>query len=398
MKIRMQELPQNFSGGIEIENRFHFTNLSQCGFQWALVNYRKPFDLLPGYTIEKRGSLTSPSIAPGAKGILNASLPADYKNYDAIILAAVEPFKKEIYKWTWKIKGNDALLTNLINVNDSLTSFSETDTAYTLKGGDVSIMLDKKTGLLISAKNVTGDNLSFAKGPVLVQGIANVTGSKHYKEGKSEVVEFSYDGAMKYVRWKMQGTGWVELQYEYSLNGTYPFAGVSFNYPENYMLGAKWLGKGPYRQWKNRLQGTPVNVWQNLYNNTHTSYNPIVYPEFKGYYGDITWMEFNTVEGKFYVASKDTGLYTRLFDFYALSGATPHPELPVGNISFLDCIPPIGTKLALGINSNTSALGPQSEPTKIDGTINRTLYFYFGLPKTTNSKEKYSRPEIDQAF
>ena len=398
VKIRMQELPQNFSGGIEIENRFHFTNLSQCGFQWALVNYRKPFDLLAGYTIEKRGSLTSPSIAPGAKGILNISLPADYKNYDAIILAAVEPFKKEIYKWTWKIKGNDALLTNLINVNDSLTSFSETDTAYTLKGGDVSIMLDKKTGLLISAKNVTGDNLSFAKGPVLVQGVANVTGSKHYKEGKSEVVEFSYDGAMKYVRWKMQGTGWVELQYEYSLNGTYPFAGVSFNYPENYMLGAKWLGKGPYRQWKNRLQGTPVNVWQNLYNNTHTSYNPIVYPEFKGYYGDITWMEFNTVEGKFYVASKDTGLYIRLFDFYALSGATPHPELPVGNISFLDCIPPIGTKLALGINSNTSALGPQSEPTKIDGTINRTLYFYFGLPKTTNSKEKYSRPEIDQAF
>ncbi|RYZ24854.1 MAG: glycoside hydrolase family 2, partial [Chitinophagaceae bacterium] len=217
-------------------------------------------------------------------------------------------------------------------------------------------------------------------------------------EGKSEVVEFTYDGAMKYVRWKMQGSGWVTMEYEYALNGSYPFAGVSFSYPENYILGTKWLGKGPYRQWKNRLQGTPVNVWQNLYNNTHTSYNPIVYPEFKGYYGDVTWMEFNTVEGKFYVASQDTGLYVRLFDFYALSGARPHPELPVGNISFLDCIPPIGTKLALGISANTTQLGPQSELTKINGSIKRSLYFYFGLPKTTNTKEKYSRPEIDQVF
>ena len=164
------------------------------------------------------------------------------------------------------------------------------------------------------------------------------------------------------------------------------------------MLGAKWLVKGPYRQWKNRTAGTPVNVWQNLYNNTQTGYSPLVYPEFKGYYGDITWMEFNTVEGKFYMASKDTGLYVRLFDFYGLTGARPHPELPVGNISFLDCIPPIGTKLALNISYNTSALGPQSEPAKINAPVKRTLYFYFGLPKTTNAKEQYSRPEIDNVF
>ncbi|HYC28244.1 MAG TPA: glycoside hydrolase family 2, partial [Chitinophagaceae bacterium] len=128
------------------------------------------------------------------------------------------------------------------------------------------------------------------------------------------------------------------------------------------------------------------------------SYNPLVYPEFKGYYGEITWMEFSTVEGKFYVASKDTGLYVRLFDFYAMSGVKPSPALPLGNISFLDCIPPIGSKLALNINNNTASLGPQSELTKMDGPVKRTLYFYFGLPKATNAKERYSRPEVDQVF
>lgn len=387
VKIWMTELPQNFSGSIEVENRYHFTNLLQCRFQWALVNFRKPFELLNGYTVKKKGIATSPNIAPTEKGFLQIALPDDYKNYDALTVAAFDPFNKEIYRWTWKIKSNKALLADIVTINDNTTSFAETDTTYLLKGGENSVVLDKKTGMLISTKNLAMNNLSFAKGPVLVQGTATVVGSKHYKEGKSDVVEFTYQGAMQYAKWKMFASGWVSLEYQYQLNGSYPFTGISFSYPENYILGAKWLGKGPYRQWKNRLQGTEINVWQNLYNNTQTSYSPLVYPEFKGYYGQITWMEFNTVEGKFYVACKDNGLYVRLFDFYGLTGPKPFPQLPPGNISFLDCIPPIGTKLALNLNTNTASLGPQSELTKITTPVRRTLYFYFGLPKTTNSKE-----------
>ena len=383
----MTELPQNFSGSIEVENRYHFTNLLQCHFQWALVNFRKPFELLNGYAVKKKGIAISPNIAPTEKGFLQIALPDDYKNYDALTVAAFDPFNKEIYRWTWKIKSNKALLADIITINDNTTSFIETDTTYLLKGGENSVVLDKKTGMLISTKNLAMNNLSFAKGPVLVQGTATVVGSKHYKEGNSDVVEFTYDGTMQYAKWKMFASGWVSLEYQYQLNGSYPFAGISFSYPENYILGAKWLGKGPYRQWKNRLQGTEINVWQNLYNNTQTSYSPLVYPEFKGYYGQITWMEFNTVEGKFYVACKDNGLYVRLFDFYGLTGPKPFPQLPPGNISFLDCIPPIGTKLALNLNTNTASLGPQSELTKITTPVRRTLYFYFGLPKTTNSKE-----------
>jgi len=398
VKIWMKDLPAGFNGQIGLENRYHYTNLNQCSFQWALVNYHKPAESIPGYTVMKKGNGNVPSIAPGATGSLSIALPNDYKDYDALVLVALDPFKKEIYKWTWKVKSNEQLLSGILIMNDSTTSVAETDSSYTLRGGEVSVFLNKKTGMLAGTKNVAMDNLSFAKGPVLVQGSANVVSSKTYKEGNTNVVEFTYDGTMKYARWKMFGSGWVSLEYEYALNGSYPFAGVSFSYPENYVLGAKWLGKGPYRQWKNRLQGTPVNVWQNLYNNTQTSYSPLVYPEFKGYYGEISWMELNTVEGKFYVASKDTGLYVRLFDFYGLSGPKSYPELPVGNISFLDCIPPIGGKLAVNISNNTSVLGPQSEPTKINGPIHRTLYFYFGLPKTSNSKEQYSRPAIDNVF
>lgn len=46
----------------------------------------------------------------------------------------------------------------------------------------------------------------------------------------------------------------------------------------------RWLGKGPYRVWKNRIEGTNYGIWQKDYNNTVTGeyYHQLIYPEFKG--------------------------------------------------------------------------------------------------------------------
>ncbi|MGC4104278.1 glycoside hydrolase family 2 protein [Ferruginibacter sp.] len=394
------ELPANFNGQVELENRFHFLNASQCTYYWALVNYSKPFDRFDGYIVQQKGTATAPDIAATKTGALQLNLPSDYKNYDALVIVVKDNFGKELYKWTAKIKTNAAIISNFVTAKTDAVSVKETDTVYTITGGDISITLDKKTGNLVTSKNTSNDyTLSFNNGPVLVKGNATVIAGKTYKENNDQVVEFTYSGDMKYTKWKINSSGWVTLEYEYSANGDLPFAGISFNYPENYIIGSRWLGKGPYRQWKNRLQGTEVNVWENIYNDTKTGYAPHIYPEFKGYYGEVNWMELSTVEGKLYIASKDNGLFVRLFDFYALSAAAkPHPELPVGNISFLDCIPPIGTKLATGLNTNTKALGPLSELNHLNGSKQRTLYFYFGMPKTTDSKEAYSRPAVDNVF
>lgn len=394
------QLPSNFNGDIELENRFHFLNTNQCTFYWALVDYSKPFDRFDGYVVKQKGTAISPGISPLQKGTLKVNLPADYKNYDALVIVAKDNFGKEIYKWTSKIKSNASLIQNFVTTKNDSTSLRETDTVYAITGGEVTVVLDKKTGNLVTTRNIANDYvLSFNNGPVLVKGNATVVSSKAYKEDNNQVVEFTYSGNMKYVKWKMNASGWTTMEYEYAIEGDQPFAGISFNYPENYVLSSRWLGKGPARQWKNRMAGTPVNVWQNIYNNTHTGYSPVVYPEFKGYYGEVSWMELSTVQGKLYIASPDEGLFIRLFDFYALSDAAkPHPEIPVGNISFLDCIPPIGTKLATGLTTNTRVYGPQSELNHLNGNKKRTLYFYFGMPKTTNSKEQYSRPAIDNVF
>jgi hypothetical protein len=393
-------LPANFNGEIELDNRYHFLNANKSTYYWALVNYSKPFDRFDGYQVVVSGTATAPDIAATKKGILHVALPANYTNYDALVIVVKDNFGKETYKWISKIKNNANILNGFVTSKNGTATITEADTTYTITGGEVSVVLNKKTGNLITTKNSANDyTLSFNNGPVLVKGTSTVLSSKAAMEGNDAVVTFNYSGNMKSVTWKINSSGWTTLDYEYNMDGDQPFAGISFNYPENYILSARWLGKGPGRQWKNRLAGTEVNVWQNSYNNTQTGYAPNVYPEFKGYYGEVNWMELSTVEGKLFVAAPDNGLYVRLFDFYGLTGAIKSfPELPVGNISFLDAIPPMATKLATGLTTNTRVYGPMSELNHMNGNQKRTLYFYFGMPKVTETKEQYSRPAVDNVF
>ena len=170
-------------------------------------------------------------------------------------------------------------------------------------------------------------------------------------------------------------------------------------------LRTLWLQSPPYffpdflNAFALRMQGVTHNVWENLYNDTQTGSAPWTYPEFKGYFADVTWMEFNTAQGKFLVVTKEDDLFVRRLDFYGLSGKRPFPELPAGNISFLDHIPPLGTKLALRISRDTAALGPDGEWNKVNKPIKRTLYFYFGLPETENTAPvQYNVPVKNELF
>jgi hypothetical protein len=398
--LEMKNIPDNFDGNIEVENRYHFTNLNECKYQWALVNFTSAFDLQShGYIVGKQGSATVPSILPLQKGNVDLNLPADFKQYEGLVLRVTDKFNNVLNEWTWKLQPNDVIVSKFMpTVASAASSYTKTDSVITLKGGDVTVELDAKTGLLKKVLNSKASALSFNNGPVMVQGKGTLVDVKVSQDGANSVAELKFSGDIQAVKWTMTGTGLLSLEYTYSLTGKYDFAGISFSYPENYVLGTKWLGKGPYRQWKNRMKGTPVGVWQNFYNNTQTSYWPMVYPEFKGYYGDISWMEFNTIEGRFYVASKEENLFVRLFDFYGITGPENYPKLPVGNISFLDCIPPIGTKLATNITKNAAVYGPQSELTEINKPVTRTLYFYFGLPTISKTSENYSRPSVDNVF
>lgn len=84
------------------------------------------------------------------------------------------------------------------------------------------------------------------------------------------------------------------------------------------MDSVRWYGRGPFRVWRNRLEGLQFGVWSLAYNNTITGqYNTPeapLYPKFKGYRSDMRWMEmYHKGNMKLRVTSLTEGLYLRLF-------------------------------------------------------------------------------------
>jgi hypothetical protein len=337
---------------------------------------------LRNYVIIDNGSGVGADIEPHASGNIELSLPENWRDAEALLLTAIDPSDKDIYTWSWKIQSSESLTNSFINLKgDNVINIDENDTLLTLVTNDNSISFNKISGLLTSVNTKIKNRsrkIHFNNGPVFCAGNSSFIGLRHYQENGCYVVESSYQGGLKTVRWKLYQNGWLEMTYSYELFGKYDFSGISFDYPEEFVLSAKWLGNGPYRVWKNRMQGVTFNIWENSYNNTFAGTAPWQFPEFKGYFSDIAWMEINTVEGRIFIASKQDDLFVRLFDFYALRGLEKHPVSPTGDISFLDYIPPIGTQMSTRISAQPAKLGPSSEMNKIEGEIKRTLYFYFG--------------------
>jgi hypothetical protein len=379
--ISLKELPPDFTGTIPVENRFHFTDLSKCSFTYKLVNFYKPTDWLPGYQKAEEITVSSPNAAPGEKSEIKLSLPAGWKNYDAMILTARDPFKNEIYSWTWQVKNNEKIINSFVSLsNENKAESVEADTSITLKANGTSVTFSKRTGKIARIVYNNRSNIMFNNGPVFTGGNSLVSQVKTFDDNDGKGVEFMYNGSFSNAKWVMHNSGWLSLDYQYEVSGPFQFAGISFSFPENYVARAKWLGDGPSRVWKNRLQGVIYNVWSKIYNNTQTGAYPFFYPEFKGYFSDFTWMELSTAQGKIYMAAGDDGLFLRLYNFYGITGPKSYPELPVGDISFLDCIPSVGSKLATGLTTDASVYGPAGKPTEMTGLKKHKLWFYFGIP------------------
>jgi hypothetical protein len=395
VKINLKTISNDFNGIISVENRYHFTNLNECQFEWKLVKFKTPFSSESGFEVIQKGKTESPNIKPTEKGNINLNLPSNWKESEALVLTATDFFGKEIYTWTWKISSNDEISKQFQKTlsKEFPVSVVENDSLFILKSEEKEFSFGKKDGLLKSIiLDKKGKKMTFRNGPVFVNGKTELSSIKSLTEGQNQIIKVSYSDGKK-INWKLNSNGILELNYEYSLSGDYAFAGVSFDYPENYVISAKWLGKGPYHVWKNRLQGQTYNVWQNLKNSTRTGFSPWIYPEFKGYFDDISWLQLDTAEGKITIGTKEEKMFVRLFEFYGIYGAEGYPKLPAGNISFLDAIPPLGTVLAFNINDKTETLGPDSELNHLNGTFKRTLYFYFGLPDLGDENKQFTMPK-----
>ena len=99
-----------------------------------------------------------------------------------------------------------------------------------------------------------------------------------------------------WIKCNGQSTKWrAVLDYTYNFSGVVDLMGICFDYPEDQVISKRLAGSGAYRVWQNRIHGTQYDVWENDYNDPIPG-ETFTYPEFKGYFGSVSWMNIRTKE------------------------------------------------------------------------------------------------------
>ncbi len=394
VQVRLKQMPV-----IEVENRFDFTDLSQCRFEWALLSFPPPLRMPEGSVVLASGSVPGPAVAPHARGEKALPLPG-WGEADALSVTARDPVGRSLWTWTWPLQSRASLVARAKEpppAAGASPAFEEDAERLRVSAAGLALAFAKADGRL-AAVSVRGRPVSLANGPRFVASATrsvkqeqgkgkkpkNVTEAldlsgacalrslTHRADGPCAVVEAQYDGALQQARWTVGADGWIRLDYAYRLDQSCDLAGVQFDYPEGKVKSVRWLGQGPYRVWKNRLKGTRWGVWQNAYNDTVPG-ESWGYPEFKGYFGDWLWAAFETEEGTITLMTEAERSYLGVYR--PVEGPDPAKTklyMPPTGLAFLDAIPPIGTKF-----SDADQYGPQSQPNPAPGLCRRTVYLRF---------------------
>ncbi|MDR3712258.1 MAG: glycoside hydrolase family 2 TIM barrel-domain containing protein [Puia sp.] len=431
-------LDGHFNGRLTIRNRYFFTNLNQCAFTWSLVSFPPPGDKTTAPILKAGGKPAPVDMAPGQSGILALSLPPDWQKSDALYLTAYGPDKRELFTWSWPLKTPAVIRKSepLWTVKQAraqtaalraaarksvpqpatrtgmLPSAHDEGALLTVTCKGLKYVFDKTTGTLQKVIKPNTE-VSLSHGPLLA-GVATTLTRFHdstdrdnlfvqadYREAANPGTDTTrnprsrsdmsrndisgidtsgtggYGTATLHIQWTFSATEPVKLEYSYTQRGVVDFSGIGFDYPEEKITGMKWLGRGPYRVWKNRLKGQRWGVWHKQYNNAVTG-EDWIYPEFKGYHAEMNWVVVENRESPFTVYTDNKDLYLQMLHPQRAkdSPANNHvePPFPTGGIGFLNTIPPIGDKFIAA-----DRLGPQSQKNQLNGEpVNGTLWFDFG--------------------
>jgi hypothetical protein len=374
---------------IYVKNCYDFTNLKDCQFSYRLLE-------MPAYgetkvKVLKEGKFTSPNVEPGKTGKLSMGKT----DADVIELTAIDPHGQEIFTWRKRhmVKLNNLSIRALRQNTQTYTTQEDAD-KLTVSNGNRQYTFDKKTGRLMGV-SVSGKAFSFANGPRFIaakrsdrsdDGFYNHDDKEAFDK-KTQYTEYADQGAfagftisdstlvanyihgsLEKVTYRFLKDGGLYMNVDYYFNGVVDLMGICFDYPEDKVKSKTWVGKGPGRVWQNRMEGPQYGLWQNEYNDPIPG-ESFEYPEFKGYFTNVKWMQLETTEGKIGIEQMGSkiGVYTprdgRDHLLYTL---------PETGISILKAIPAVRNKV-----NTTDLNGPSAQPhwSKGEGHLSAILRF-----------------------
>ena len=381
VQIKPLLITEHFDGSFFVSNEYIYTNLKDCRMTYEVLSCDIPMQGAVS-RILARGEVTLPALSPGETGKARFSLPASFAEGDVLKLEAFDRDGHRICDWSFPIRlANPYFQRHLAQVSAGLSgnavSARNNGREIVLKSEKVSVTFDAATGMILCVLSGNTE-IPLTNGPVAVGMKMLYQPASSYVRQDSEEAVFCarYKGGADSIVWRLTSQGLLYMDAvllnRASGGGGFDDAfmdtevynlGLTFSYPERICKGMKWLGRGPYRVWKNRIPGTNYGIWHKDYNNTVTgeSYDNLVYPEFKGYHANMYWATFESDTAPFTVYSRTDGIFYRVFTPEEPKGSAKRtmPEFPEGDISFLLDIPAICSFKPI------EQQGPNSQPGNI---------------------------------
>lgn len=381
VQIKPLLITEHFDGSFFVSNEYIYTNLKDCRMTYEVLSCDIPMQGAVS-RILARGEVTLPALSPGETGKARFSLPASFAEGDVLKLEAFDRDGHRICDWSFPIRlANPYFQRHLAQVSTGLSgntvSARNNGKEIVLKSEKVSVTFDAATGMILRVLSGNTE-IPLTNGPVAVGMKMLYQPASSYVRQDSEEAVFCarYKGGADSIVWRLTSQGLLYMDAvllnRASGGGGFDDAfmdtevynlGLTFSYPERICKGMKWLGRGPYRVWKNRIPGTNYGIWHKDYNNTVTgeSYDNLIYPEFKGYHANMYWATFESDTAPFTVYSRTDGIFYRVFTPEEPKGSAKRtmPEFPEGDISFLLDIPAICSFKPI------EQQGPNSQPGNI---------------------------------
>ncbi len=359
---------------IFIDNRYDFTNLKDCRFTYQYL--KMPDYGQTGVTVAGKGTLPSPDIKPG--GSSRIDLPKG--DGDVLQVTATDPHGEEIFTWSKPMKST----ADRCELPTAAT-MTETDAELTITAAGKTYVFSKKDGLLQHV-TIGSRTISLANGPRFIaikrsdrsdDGFYNHDDKQAFDK-KTQYTAYddqgTFDGFLfedgqltaKYRHgslaravWRFHDDGSIHLTAYCYFNGVVDMMGIAFDYPEAQVRSKQWVGNGPYRVWQNRLDGPQYGYWQNDYNDPIPG-ETFEYPEFKGYFSQVKWMQLSTDEGKIGIEPTLPRSADHLYlGVYQPRDGRDHIlyDLPATGLSLLEAIPAVRNKV-----NTTDLNGPSAQP------------------------------------
>jgi hypothetical protein len=395
VQIMEKTISRDFDGKFTIENRYDFLNLSTCRITWRQVKFPAWNDDKAGIKILAQGELRAPAADPHTFAIVDLKTKID-PQADALFVTVTDYRGEELWRWSFPVNSKEIESPAITNK----ATYTETADTLTVIAGNQKYIFNKKNGLLAYV-TVNSRKINFGNGPRFIAArradrsldqfynhddeqarskertytefddAGIFSGFNIQSENGLIIVKANYKlGNMDWAKWTFGKGENVTLDYSYNFSAVVDLMGIHFDYPEEKMQHKRWLGAGPYRVWQNRIHGTVYDLWENDYNDPVPG-ESFTYPEFKGYFANVSWMNFTTSEGKFCMINQTPDAYIGVYEPRDGRDKLLY-TLPQSGIAILNVIPAVRNKV-----NTTDLIGPSSQPKWVDGTYTGCIILRF---------------------